>query len=264
MKISNIEFEAAVRKILEWARAGEGRLIFCCTLNELAMADEDPVFKKKLLSADILTPDGMPLVWYLKWKYGKGERVYGPELLGAILNLKFEIFNEKGTNLLRSGAGRIDPSLTSLRKATAWQARRVRHLFIGDQKNKKFFEKFGEYIVMPMKKEFSQKDYDELAKELKRTKGQIVWLGLGARKQIETAYELKKRGINKVIITVGAAFDFVSGNKPQAPRWLRNAGGEWMYRLCREPKRLCGRYLKIIGFVASTIKKKWWVGSRQH
>ncbi len=46
-----------------------------------------------------------------------------------------------------------------------------------------------------------------------------------------------------VLIGVGAAFDFVSGNKPQAPRWMQRSGLEWLFRLMTEPRRLGRRYL---------------------
>jgi N-acetylglucosaminyldiphosphoundecaprenol N-acetyl-beta-D-mannosaminyltransferase len=43
---------------------------------------------------------------------------------------------------------------------------------------------------------------------------------------------------------VGAAFDFLAGTKPQAPRWMQNAGLEWLFRLATEPRRLWRRYLR--------------------
>jgi N-acetylglucosaminyldiphosphoundecaprenol N-acetyl-beta-D-mannosaminyltransferase len=43
---------------------------------------------------------------------------------------------------------------------------------------------------------------------------------------------------------VGAAFDFHAGRVRQAPRWMQRSGLEWFFRLCSEPRRLAGRYLK--------------------
>jgi N-acetylglucosaminyldiphosphoundecaprenol N-acetyl-beta-D-mannosaminyltransferase len=54
--------------------------------------------------------------------------------------------------------------------------------------------------------------------------------------------EYRPRLTAPVLIGVGAAFDFLSGNKPQAPRWMRSAGLEWLFRLATEPRRLAGRY----------------------
>ena len=46
-----------------------------------------------------------------------------------------------------------------------------------------------------------------------------------------------------VLIGVGAAFDFHSGMKRQAPRWMQRSGLEWCFRLASEPRRLWRRYL---------------------
>jgi len=48
-----------------------------------------------------------------------------------------------------------------------------------------------------------------------------------------------------VLIGVGAAFDFHSGRKQQAPRWIQHSGFEWFYRLLHEPGRLWRRYLLL-------------------
>lgn len=47
-----------------------------------------------------------------------------------------------------------------------------------------------------------------------------------------------------VMIGVGAAFDFLSGRKPQAPRWIQRSGFEWLFRLVTEPGRLWKRYIR--------------------
>ena len=49
-------------------------------------------------------------------------------------------------------------------------------------------------------------------------------------------------GVRAVMMGVGAAFDFISGEKPQAPMWMQRNGMEWIFRLCTEPRRLWYRY----------------------
>jgi N-acetylglucosaminyldiphosphoundecaprenol N-acetyl-beta-D-mannosaminyltransferase len=36
---------------------------------------------------------------------------------------------------------------------------------------------------------------------------------------------------------VGGTFDTLAGLAPRAPKWIRDAGFEWTYRLLREPRR---------------------------
>ena len=71
----------------------------------------------------------------------------------------------------------------------------------------------------------------------------IVWVGLGSPKQ-DFWMQLHRPLLNApVIVGAGAAFDFCSGVKPQAPRWMQACGLEWFFRLCCEPGRLWKRYL---------------------
>jgi N-acetylglucosaminyldiphosphoundecaprenol N-acetyl-beta-D-mannosaminyltransferase len=53
-----------------------------------------------------------------------------------------------------------------------------------------------------------------------------------------------------VLIGVGAAFDFHSGFKQQAPRRMQRNGLEWLFRLLSEPRRLYRRYLTNIPLFA--------------
>ena len=71
----------------------------------------------------------------------------------------------------------------------------------------------------------------------------IVWVGLGTRRQeLWMADNLHKLQV-PVMIGVGAAFDFISGRKRQAPYWMQRGGLEWFFRLAQEPGRLWRRYL---------------------
>jgi N-acetylglucosaminyldiphosphoundecaprenol N-acetyl-beta-D-mannosaminyltransferase len=86
---------------------------------------------------------------------------------------------------------------------------------------------------------------DELEADLERIQAaapDFVWVGLGAPKQdlwIESArHRLRVAGL----MAVGAAFDFHSGTRRRAPRWMRRSGLEWLFRLASEPRRLWRRY----------------------
>jgi len=71
----------------------------------------------------------------------------------------------------------------------------------------------------------------------------IVWVGLGSPKQDFWMQLHRPLLYAPVIVGAGAAFDFCSGTKPQAPRWMQGCGLEWFFRLCCEPGRLWKRYL---------------------
>ena len=204
----------------EWVTKNTG-ILLCCGLNDLMLASDDSGVRKTIMMADKLTMDGMPIVWLARRRCGKGERVYGPDLMKKVLFSKL--------------------------------IKRNRHLFLGNKENQKYFETIGKYVALPYKDRFDDGDYEIMAKSIKESGAKIIWVGLGAKKQILVASELKKRLSDRLYITVGAAFDFLSGNKKQAPLWLRKMGGEWLFRLLSEPKRLSERYSKILFFLFKLI-----------
>jgi N-acetylglucosaminyldiphosphoundecaprenol N-acetyl-beta-D-mannosaminyltransferase len=70
----------------------------------------------------------------------------------------------------------------------------------------------------------------------------VLFLGLGCPLQEQFAHA-HRRQFHAVQVCVGAAFDFLAGNKRRAPRWMQSRGLEWVHRAFREPRRLLWRYL---------------------
>lgn len=86
----------------------------------------------------------------------------------------------------------------------------------------------------------------------------VLIVGVGAPKQEKwiAKYQHQLPNID-IFMGVGAAIDFEAGNKPRAPRWVSEAGLEWLYRLTSEPKRLWKRYLlQDIPFVWLLLQQK--------
>jgi N-acetylglucosaminyldiphosphoundecaprenol N-acetyl-beta-D-mannosaminyltransferase len=69
-----------------------------------------------------------------------------------------------------------------------------------------------------------------------------VFVGLGCPKQ-ESWMMRHREAIPAVMLGAGAAFDFHAGTVQRAPRWMQEAGLEWLHRLLRQPRRLWRRYL---------------------
>jgi len=84
---------------------------------------------------------------------------------------------------------------------------------------------------------------EEILARIRESKADIVWVGLGSPKQEKWMHEHFEQLGAPVLVGVGAAFDFLSGSKPQAPHWIQRIGLEWLYRLVSEPQRLWKRYL---------------------
>ena len=89
----------------------------------------------------------------------------------------------------------------------------------------------------------------------------LVFVGLGCPKQERWMAEHRGR-LPVIMVGVGAAFDFLSGAKQQAPRFLQRAGLEWFFRLVTEPARLWRRYLyhnpRYLGLFARQLVADRW------
>jgi N-acetylglucosaminyldiphosphoundecaprenol N-acetyl-beta-D-mannosaminyltransferase len=84
---------------------------------------------------------------------------------------------------------------------------------------------------------------EEVAQRLRSSRPDLVWVGLGTPKQDIFIERFRERVEVGAWLAVGAAFDFLSGAKPMAPRWMGRCGMEWAFRLGTEPRRLWRRYL---------------------
>lgn len=94
----------------------------------------------------------------------------------------------------------------------------------------------------------------DLARQVRESGAQVLWLGVSAPKQEIWAMDfLGQTGVPTVC--VGAAFDFLSGTVDRAPAWMRKRGMEWIHRLASEPRRLWKRYLVgNVRFVAALVR----------
>jgi N-acetylglucosaminyldiphosphoundecaprenol N-acetyl-beta-D-mannosaminyltransferase len=89
----------------------------------------------------------------------------------------------------------------------------------------------------------SKEEDDEVIARIHAAEPDLLWVGLSTPKQERWMYEHRHSLRVPVVIGVGAAFDLNSGRIRQAPKWMREHGLEWAYRLMREPRRLWRRYI---------------------
>jgi N-acetylglucosaminyldiphosphoundecaprenol N-acetyl-beta-D-mannosaminyltransferase len=178
-------------------------------------------FQKIVNAAALVTPDGMPLVLGLRLLGNKKQsRVYGPDLMLAwcerAAQLQIPIYLYGGT----------EQTLEKLRY-------NLEQRFPG-------LEIAGSHAPP-----FRPLSLDEEAADIARIQASgapVVFVGLGCPKQ-EKWMARQQGKLSAVMVGVGAAFRFHSGEVSQAPRWMMAWGLEWLYRLAMEPGRLWKRYL---------------------
>ena len=101
--------------------------------------------------------------------------------------------------------------------------------------------------------------------QVRRVQPEVVLLAMGTPLQERLATALLAAADRPVlVINGGAILDFYAGRFPRAPRPLRRARLEWLFRLALEPRRLAPRYL--IGgpvFLARALELRWTRPARE-
>ncbi len=220
-RIDATEYSSAVGTICEWTSRGASRYVCCATVNNLMAGHDDPSFRQVTNEADLVTPDGMPLVWGLRLLGAKtARRVYGPDLTLALLAEA----ERKGIPV--GFYGTSDAVLQRLTERVRRDHAEIRIT----------------YVFAPPFRELTAEEDGRVTAEIRESGCRILFVGLSSPKQDRWMANHRGR-IDCVMLGVGAAFDFLAGTKPQAPRWMMRAGLEWLFRLATEPRRLWRRYL---------------------
>ena len=200
--------------------------ISLCDANVLVTSKRNRKFQKLLQYETYLNlADGIPGVWVGKLKGAKKiDRCYGPDVLEYVMK---NSSNEGYNHFFTGGKEGV--------------AKKLKQFCSGEFKNNNIV---GTHC--PPFREMPEQEIIEIAKEINHGKADIVWIGISSPKQDIYAHRLKKYLNVHFIFTVGAAFDFYTGNVKQAPRFIQRSGFEWLFRLLMEPKRLWKRYFSVI------------------
>ncbi len=222
MRIDHTDYSHASNIVRGWALERCSKYVCVASVNNVMEAYDSPDFRRVMNQADLVTPDGMPLVWGLRL-LGSSDaiRVYGPDLTPLLLEMA------AATGLPVGFYGGSPDALLGLREAL----------------RKRFPDLQIAYAFSPPFRTLSAAEDRDIVREINRATVKILFIGLNTPKQ-DYWMAAHKGQIQAVMIGVGAAFDFLSGAKPQAPRWMMRIGMEWFFRLLTEPRRLGKRYLK--------------------
>lgn len=225
--ITCIPFEEQIMLILRWAKRPESRNVCLANVHMLMEAYRKPEFAGILNQADLVTPDGMPLVWILRQLgvYNQNQ-VAGMDVFLSLCELAQQ--NQLGVYFLGSN----DIVLAKVRQKL--------------QKHYPILKISGMEALplMSVSDIVANKDR-ELINRINHSDARFVFLCLGCPKQ-ETWMAQYQGELNAVTIGVGAVFSMYADIYPRAPYVVRRIGMEWLYRLFQEPARLWRRYVATI------------------
>ncbi|KXJ99008.1 MAG: WecB/TagA/CpsF family glycosyl transferase [Acidobacteria bacterium OLB17] len=222
LDVDVVEFDELIGRIDSLRQNGGGYVCFS-TVHMVMEAHDDPEYAAKVNAADIIVPDGMPLVWMQKIEGRRdANRVRANDLMIGLC----EFARANGHTVGFYGAK--DEVIEAIRKRIE---RDLPGLKVA-------------YAFSPPFRPLTDDEDTEITAEIATKAPDLLFVGLGCPKQ-ERWMNAHRPRLKSVMLGVGASFDFFAGNVAECPPWIGRLGLEWLFRLTQEPRRLWKRYLVL-------------------
>jgi N-acetylglucosaminyldiphosphoundecaprenol N-acetyl-beta-D-mannosaminyltransferase len=221
--LAEVVYDDVVR-IVNDALARPNATLTIDAINTMGMSEScrNARMREALLSYDMVVPDGMPLVWCMNAKGAElSDRVYGPYLTDRLL---------RGLKRRRQVA--VIGGCASV------------HKWLG-QAGPSRYPNADFVLLYDAPREPVDRAYvDDCVRRIEDSGAELAFVCLGVPRQYYWTSLARERLPGRVYVSVGGAFDLISGSKRYAPDWVQRAGLTWLHRLSQEPRRLGPRYLK--------------------
>jgi N-acetylglucosaminyldiphosphoundecaprenol N-acetyl-beta-D-mannosaminyltransferase len=241
--ISIWNLDETLMKLHELAASGGKHYVCVSNVHTVVMGLEDKSYAHVTNGATLATADGVPLVWASRLLGGPRihGRASGPDIMLALLKRPEHAglrhyFYGSTPNVLHALSARVKELAPNAIIAGAFSPPKREAAGVDEP--------------------LSPGELEECA-HIDEARPDIVWVGLGAPKQELWMYRAREHLKAPVLIGIGAAFDFLAGNKARAPIWMQRSGLEWFYRLAQEPRRLASRYLKTNPVFVAAVAREW-------
>lgn len=217
--VSAVSLAEATERILN--PPDQGLVVAVANVHSVMSARGSEELARTLGRADLVTPDGMPLVW--------AHRALGVEAPERVDGLR--LFRSTVEAGLPAGARHYfygsSPEILALMRGRLRET--YPHLQVAG-------------MTSPPFRELSAEERAAYAAAIRASHPTVVWVGLGMPKQELWMDQVRVELPGMSLVGVGAVFDWVAGTVSKAPTWMQNAGLEWLYRLAQDPRRLWRRY----------------------
>lgn len=232
LRISVVTYAEVLARVRSWVENDRKRYVCVVGLHGVREALRTKQVREALHASALLVPDGMPLVWCGRaLGYENTHRIYGPDLF---LNVCGEAERKQWSVFL------YGTTEDALAKLTLVLRKKFPRLVIAGT------------LAPPFRNLTDSEDEAEVH-TMNTSGARVVFVGLSTPMQEVWMHKHNGKLSANVLIGVGAAFDFISGTKKQAPLWMRRTGLEWLFRLVSEPRRLWRRYAEAAGVFFSLV-----------
>jgi N-acetylglucosaminyldiphosphoundecaprenol N-acetyl-beta-D-mannosaminyltransferase len=227
-RIAGLDFDSlseqqVVTRVVESLDQHQGGLIATVNIDICHQISHDQAAYDLVQDASLVVADGMPLVWAARLSgQPLPERVTGSSLIFALSAAAAQ----HGRSVYLLGG---EPGVPE--RAAAELTRRFSDLKVAGTDSP------------PVGFDTRSDELAEVASRVAAARPDIVFAGLGFPKQERVIAQIAPGLPGTWFIGCGAAIPFAAGVLPRAPRWMQQAGLEWVHRLISEPRRLYRRYL---------------------
>jgi N-acetylglucosaminyldiphosphoundecaprenol N-acetyl-beta-D-mannosaminyltransferase len=231
IRIDTLTAEDASDRIAAWIDArARGHYVTLTNVHMIVEARQSAEFRSILREASLCLPDGMPLVWIAR-AHGQGaDRISGPDFM---IDFCERTAHKRYRHFFYGGAAAVAQQLAVSLKQMLPE-----------------LEVAG--WMSPPFRQLTPEEDEEIVQQINRAQPDVLWVALGCPKQETWMHAHRGRISAPVMLGVGQAFNVHTGRLPRAPKWMRESGLEWLFRLSVEPRRLWRRYLFTnASFVAS-------------
>ncbi len=222
--VTALSFQDQISAMMTWAKERSSRVVCVANVHMLMESRGDNSFWSTLDKADLVTPDGMPLVWMIRLLgFGSQDRVAGMDIFVSVCQRAAA----EGVSIYLLGCTQpvIDQMVIKLKRDFPQL-------------------KLAGAEPLPFRPLTEMEDRD-LVERINSSGAGVMFLSLGCPKQERWMNNHKDR-IQSVMVGIGGVFSVYAGLQKRAPTWVRESGLEWLYRLAQEPRRLWHRYQSTI------------------
>ncbi len=223
VRISAIDMATALAIADHRIRSGNRGYICLTGVHGVMEAFADPELRGILNRSLVNAPDGMPMSW-VGWLqgYSRMDRVFGPDFMLELCRVSVA----RGYRHYFYGG---KPGVTQSLRASLTQKCRGLQV-VG--------------VYTPPFRELSQHEEQDVLRDIERTRPDIVWVGLSTPQQERFMAHWSQRLDVRLMVGVGAAFDYHTGRIRDCAPWIKRAGLQWLHRVLQDPQRLTRRYLR--------------------
>ncbi len=246
--VDALSMQQALSRLGDFVKARIPRYVCFCEGSVLSSTLHDTELVHALNNAGIVLPDGIGTM-LLGRIHGHvfSERIQGPRFMLAAL----EESQAKGyRNFFYGGTPE------TLERLCVNMRTRFPGLNIAGMYSPPFRELTGE-------------EWQHAKEMIQTARPDLLWIALGSPRQEKWVEKHAEELKVPVLLAVGAAFDFHSGSRPWAPRWIRCIGMEWFFRMATGGPRILARNLfrvmpGVMRILVTDFVKIRIIGLRQH